>query len=130
MIDIGQQIDGYRLIKHIGKGGFSYVYRAEALDASNPHRVVAIKILHSDAPSIYLHQMRNEALQAQKLSHPNIVKIYCFEITKPPHYLIMEYASQGSLRKCYLEGEKLALDIIVSYTKQIAEALDYMHKKN
>jgi serine/threonine protein kinase len=129
MIDIGQQIDGYRLIKLIGKGGFSYVYKAEALDASNPHRVVAIKILHLDAPSIYLYQMRNEAMQAQKLNHPNIVKIYYFETTKTPHYLIMEYASQGSLRS-YLEGKQLSLDIIVSYTKQISEALDYMHKKN
>lgn len=39
---IGKVIEGYKILKHIGEGKFSYVYQAERIDDS---KLVAMKII-------------------------------------------------------------------------------------
>src|SRR5262249_36553547 len=43
-------------------------------------------------------------------------------------YLVMEYAAHGTLLERHPRGTKVPVDQVVSYTKQIAQALYYAHE--
>jgi serine/threonine protein kinase len=45
-------------------------------------------------------------------------------------YLVMEYAPLGTLRHLYPRGTPMPLPKVVSYIKQVAEALQYAHDQN
>src|SRR5205085_92847 len=42
---------------------------------------------------------------------------------------VMEYAPNGTLRKLHPQGTRVPLDTIVSYVKQVVEALHYLHQQ-
>jgi len=42
----------------------------------------------------------------------------------------LDYASNGTLRKLYPRGTRLPLSTIVSYAKQLADALQYAHDQH
>lgn len=136
MQDRSNQILGhYRLIRPLGKGGYAEVYLAEN---TNLGIEVAIKVLKSrELQSYEQEEFRDEAKLIALLDHPHIVKIYDYavEINKRGAdgsipYIVMEYARYGSLRQHYPRGTAVPLPKIVSYTRQIAEALQYAHDSN
>ncbi|CAG19078.1 hypothetical serine/threonine protein kinase [Photobacterium profundum SS9] len=125
----------YRIESRIGHGGMCDVYRAtdlllEAAGASSPF--VAIKALQNE----FFNQpeaakvLINEAQTTQKLSHPNIIRVYDFGIDKKICYLVMEY----------LDGE--TLDVVIQRSRphglpykraiplldQMLSALKYAHQ--
>ncbi len=134
---IGQQIDNYRIIKHIDRGGMADVYLAEDV---NLKRQVALKImldiLAVDAE--FVQRFRREAQTVARLNHPNIVQVYTVGMTATQSqtaqrpYIAMRYIEGGSLRdklKQLAQRNKLltteqALNII----RQIALALIAAHK--
>jgi eukaryotic-like serine/threonine-protein kinase len=134
---IGQQIDGYRIIKHIDRGGMADVYLAEDVDLK---RKVALKIM-LDTLSIdaqFVQRFRREAQTVARLNHPNIVQVYTVGMTATQSqtgqrpYIAMRYIEGGSLRdklqqlaqrKKLLKTEQ-ALNIV----RQIALALIEAHK--
>lgn len=76
LITKGGKIDGrYEIVKTIGDGGMANVYLAydTMLD-----RNVAVKILRGDLANDekFVRRFRREAMNASKMSHPNIVKIH------------------------------------------------------
>jgi serine/threonine protein kinase len=61
------------------------------------------------------------------LVHPNIVRLLDFDVKEGRPFLVLDYASNGSLRQRYPKGERVPLDLVVSYTKQVASALQFAH---
>ena len=73
---LGQQIDQYRVIHHIDRGGMADVYLAEDVDLE---RKVALKVMLdalSAADPQFAERFRREAITVAKLDHPNIVQVY------------------------------------------------------
>src|SRR5256885_8287045 len=121
---VGQQLGKYRLLNLIGKGSFAEVYLGEHLHLNTQ---AAIKVLHAQFTSEGRERFYTEARTVARLVHPHIVRILDFDIEDGIPFLVMEYAPNGTLRQRHPKGTRVPLDIVVSYVKQVADALQYIH---
>lgn len=125
-IGAGQLLGNYRLIHLLGRGGFADVYLAEHIYLGTH---VAIKVLSMRLTSDNVELFIKEARTAANLVHPHILRVLDFGIEQSIPYLVMDYARNGTLRQRHPKGSILPLETIVSYTKQIAPALQYIHER-
>jgi serine/threonine protein kinase len=124
MIDrVGQQLGDYRLMRLIGKGGFADVYLGEHIRRKT---LTAVKVLHARLAQDNLKSFLNEA-RSFRLKHTHIMQILDFGLEDDTGYLVMDYAPNGSLRQRHPKGSQLPLPTIVTYVRQIADALQYAH---
>jgi len=121
---IGQQLGSYILTDFLGQGSFAAVYLGEHLRL---HNHAAIKVLHTRLAEESVEHFLAEARIIARLNHPHIVRVFDFNVENGIPYLVEDYASNGTLRWRHPIGTKLPLDVVVNYTKQIAEALQYAH---
>jgi predicted ATPase/class 3 adenylate cyclase/DNA-binding CsgD family transcriptional regulator len=121
---VGQQLGNYRLLRLIGRGSWASVYLGEHLHLGTQ---AAIKVLHTYLTSEGSEQLRSEARTMARLMHPHIVRVLDFDVEDGIPFLVMEYAPNGSLRQRHPKGTRVPLDSVVSYVKQMAEALHYIH---
>ncbi|HLI89997.1 MAG TPA: serine/threonine-protein kinase [Ktedonobacteraceae bacterium] len=125
MVDrVGQQLGNYRLVRLLGQGGFAEVYLGEHIYLETP---AAIKVLHTRLTEGDAEHFRNEARTIARLVHPHIVRVLDFGVQETTPYLVEDYAPNGTLRRLYPRGSRLPLATIVSYVRQIADALQYAH---
>jgi predicted ATPase/serine/threonine protein kinase/DNA-binding CsgD family transcriptional regulator len=122
----GQQIGNYRLLQLIGQGSFAEVYLGEHLHLGTQ---AAIKVLHSQFTSEEKEQFYTEARTLARLIHPHIIRIHDFAVEDDTPFLVMDYAPNGSLRQRHPRGTRVPIADVVSYVKQMAEALDYIHEQ-
>lgn len=121
----GQQFGEYLLIRCLGKGSYGEVYLGQHLEE---HSQVAIKVLYETTP-VSLDRFRQEARTIARLQHPHIVKLLGFDAEQGIPYLVMDYAPNGTLRDRHPVGTQLPFSSVISYVKQIAEALQYAHEQ-
>jgi len=121
---VGQQLGNYRLLKLIGRGSFAEVYLGEHQHLNTQ---AAIKVLNTHFTSEDKDRFYAEARTIARLTHPHIVRILEFDVNDGFPFLIMEYAPNGTLRQRHPKGTRVPLDIVVSYIKQVANALQYIH---
>jgi serine/threonine protein kinase len=120
-----QRLGNYWITGFLGRGGFADVYLGEHISL---RRLSAIKVLNGRPTQEKLERFWTEASITVELPHRHIVQVFDFDEESAPPFLVMQYARYGSLEDCH-RGERLPLDTIVSYVKQIAEALDYAHRR-
>lgn len=121
---IGKQLGNYQITRLLGEGGFAQVYLGEHIYLGTQ---AAIKVLSAQAGND-LDWFLKEARTIARLVHPNIVRVLEFGVEEGSlPYLVMDYAPNGTLRQRHAQGEQLPLSSIVSYAKQVAEALQYAH---
>ena len=70
-----------------------------------------------------------EAQTISTLVHPSIIRVFDYDVQDGMPFLVMDYASGGSLRKRHPRGSVVPLSQIVSYVKQVADALQYAHEQ-
>ncbi|MEB3429513.1 Stk1 family PASTA domain-containing Ser/Thr kinase [Citroniella saccharovorans] len=121
----------YNIIEKVGTGGMAYVYKAEDKILK---RLVAIKVLKEQfiEDQEFSKKFEIEAQSAARLSHPNIVNVYDVGTDRIDdriiHYIVMEYINGRTLKDLIREKGKLSTTEAVSYSKQIASALDLAHR--
>lgn len=124
MVDyIGQRLGNYQLTRLLGEGSFARVYLGEHIYLNTQ---AAIKILNTQLADD-LDGFRTEARTIARLIHPNIVRVLDFGVEGNTPFLMLDYAPNGTLRQRHPRGTLLPLSIVVSYIKQMAEALQYAH---
>jgi serine/threonine protein kinase len=108
------------------------VYRA--ID-SQLLRPVAIKVMHPQFAIQTEFQQRflQEARASAKLDHPNIIRIYEFDLDNRQLYMVTELVQGGSLRdylkRLYDERKFIDVAEALALTRQVAFALDYAHSE-
>ncbi len=125
----GFNLGKYRLLERVGVGGMGQVFLGEHTIMKNR---VAIKILppaRAAEPSA-LGRFYREARAAARLDHPNVVHTHDIDQDGNLHYIVMDYVEGPNLSDVVKRFGPLPLDRAISYTHQIASALDYaQHRK-
>ncbi len=122
---VTQQLGNYRLVRHLGRGGFADVYLGIHIHLKTQ---AAIKVLHTELTSSDFEKFRTEARTIARLEHPHIVRVLDFGIDGYTPYLVMAYAPNGTLRQRHPRGTRLSLATIIPYVRQVANALQYAHQ--
>ena len=132
----------YRTVKQLGQGGMGSVWLVE--DTQLDNRPFAVKML----PSILVsnkrayRQLKDEALVAMKLTHPNIVTLRAFEENGGNPFLVMDYVDGQTLddylaEQCGTTGTTGTSPVtpgipeadVIRILRPIAAALDYAHEQ-
>jgi serine/threonine protein kinase len=125
----------YEVLNELGKGAMGVVYLAKDPVIG---RLVAIKTIKNsqsgedDSESReFRERFVREAQTAGILSHPNIVTIHDIGEDTESHasFIAMEYIEGRNLKSLLAEKNKFSWDGIADLIAQIAEALDYAHRK-
>src|SRR3989442_3404392 len=109
---LGRQIGNYRLLRLLGQGGFADVYLGEHLYLKTH---AAIKVLHTHLASRDVHRFIAEAQTIARLNHSHIVRVFDFGLDGTMPYLIMDYASNGTLRQMHPRGSIVPITLVIAY---------------
>lgn len=135
--EIGPQNRRYRLERLIGMGGMGQVWLATdlATHAELGHSdQVALKILPPQLTQSATHAklLIEEATQARKLAHENIVRVY--EWAQDPatssYFIIMEYLEGQDLDAILAHEGPMALERVCQLLQPVGEALHYAWDKH
>lgn len=127
--EVGADLGGYRLLKEIGVGGMSVVYRAERADADF-EQTVAVKLLqrrlHADNAE---QRFRAEQQVLARLDHPNIARLLDGGLTEGDRpYLVMEYVDGRPITE-YAADHDLGLEARLDLLEQVMEAVRAAHRQ-
>ncbi len=127
MIEIGQDVAHYRILRRVGRGGMGEVWEAED---SKLKRRVALKVLtpelagHEDR----LQRFQREAEAVAALNHPNIVTIHSVEEAGGMHFLTMELVEGQTLAEILPKGG-FDLERFFEIAVPLAKAVTAAHQK-
>jgi serine/threonine protein kinase len=120
--------DHLQIISCLGAGGMSVVYKAKDLLLN---RTVAVKILHSHSalnPKNVL-RFRQEAMAASKIDHPNVIRIYEFNVPEDGQpYLVMDYIEGQSLAELIASNGPIEVQRAISLMGIICDGLQCAHE--
>ncbi len=120
-------IPGYRRARLLARGSVSQLYVAESEKAE---LLVVLKVTPSQRDDSGIDQSFERFLQeyeiAERIRHPNIVRLYELGIADDHAYLAMEYFPRGDLRRRMKSG--LAPAEALNYSAQIADVLSAIHE--
>ena len=122
----GRRLGNYRLVRHLGHGGFAEVYLGEQVYLKSE---AALKILLTSPKGEDVERFLLEAQTLVGLKHSNIVRVMEFGVEGAIPFLVMDYAPGGTTRQRYPTGTRLPLATTVAYIKQAAGGLQYAHNR-
>ncbi len=149
-LKIGSTLQGgkYKIESVLGQGGFGITYLAnqEMLD-----RKVCIKEFffkeycerdettsqvslgtqnNKEMVERFMAKFIKEARVISQLNHPNIVGIHDIFTENNTAYYVMDFIQGKSLQDVVKEEGAISEMRALNYTRQVADALEYMHNKN
>ena len=121
--------DRYRVVRRLGEGGMGSVWLAE--DTKLDNRKVAVKMLPAvlAGKKAACRLVKQEALTAMKLSHPNIATVRTFEEDAGNPFLVMDYIEGRGLDDILGDQGALPEAVALKLLAPVAAALDYAHGK-
>jgi serine/threonine-protein kinase len=123
-LEVGEQIDSYRIEEPVARSGMASIYRATD---TRDNRIVALKVPHPDleADPILFDRFQREAGIGEKLDHPKVMRVFGGE-KRCRIYMVMEWCEGRLLRQIMDEG-RLSHDRAIRIAIGILEALEYIH---
>ncbi|MBS0486192.1 MAG: protein kinase [Proteobacteria bacterium] len=122
-----RRLGDYELVELIGEGGMGVVYRARQ---HGLNRDVAVKLLAAGpwASREFVQRFVDEAQNAARMQHPNIVTIYEVGSAEELHFFSMRLIRGESLAALLKREGKLDPRCAAALLRTIAEAVDYAHR--
>ncbi len=132
MLEIGTEVNQYRIQKHLGTGTFVEVYLATHTFL-NVDR--AIKILRKDHPQItealfndYYQRYKLEWQVAAQIHHPNLVEVYDLFEWNDALIAVVEYAPNGTLSEQLELAGRPSEDYVMDVLRDCATGLYQLHQ--
>ena len=125
---IGINIENYKIVSLLGKGGMGIVYKAYDTKLD---RYVAIKMLNpqNNDNERFTERFKREAKNQAKLMHPNIATVYGFIEYENLLGIVMEYIEGDSLEKIIYKRKRISLIDSVYIIQQVLKGLGFAHSK-
>ncbi len=124
---VGQRFGDYWLRRRLGGGAFGDVHLGEHVHDRSLAAVKAMqmRLTRSAELRAFINEVRTFRLQ-----HPHIVRVLDVGIASDETpFLVMEYASNGTLRDRHPKGSRLPLTMVLAYVTPLASALQYAHDR-
>ena len=119
----GQTIGKYRILSHLGSGGFGSVYLAEDTWID---KKVAIKVPHKQ--NLDFGDLLKEPRLLASMSHPNIVTMLTAEKLDDLFFIVLEYVPGETLEQVIMREGALDITRALDYTCQMCNAVDHAHR--
>jgi len=120
-------IDGYRIDRLVGEGGFGQVWRATRTDDGS---LVAIKVLHAELVRSHdaLTRFERELSAIERLDHRHVVRALGHgALADGRPYLVLEFIEGPSLRDVIHERRALPPIEMLAILEPLCDALDVAH---
>lgn len=126
MMNAGERLGRYKIVRKIGEGGMGEVYLAEDTKLG---RRVALKILPSSVAldTDRMLRLAHEAKSASALNHPNIITIYEINDEDEAPFIAMEYV-EGETLAVKIKRNEFDLQKNLDVAIQVAAALAAAHE--
>ncbi len=119
--------DRYRFERELGRGGMATVYLARDL---KHQRDVAVKVLSPEFHgTAFVDRFFREIRFAAGLAHPNILPLHDSGEADGQLFYVTPYLEGESLRARLDREGRLATDIAIGFAGEVADALDYAHRR-
>jgi serine/threonine-protein kinase len=119
----GQSIGKYRILSHLGSGGFGSVYLAEDTWID---KKVAIKVPHKQ--NLDVADLLKEPRLLASMSHPNIVTMLTAEKVDDVFFMVLEYVPGETLEHLIMREGALDLARALDFSCQLCNAVDHAHR--
>ena len=120
-----RRLGDYELHETLGEGGMGVVYRARQLSLD---REVAVKVLSAQwATRNFTDRFREEAQNAARLQHPNIVAIHEVGTIEDRHFYSMRLVRGETLADLRRRAGRLEPAQAAALMVPIARAIEYAH---
>jgi eukaryotic-like serine/threonine-protein kinase len=123
-LEIGDQIDSYRIEAQVSRSRIATIYRATDL---RDGRKVALKVPDPEMETdpFLLERFRRAAMIGEKLGHHGVMRVFG-EVERSRVYMVMEWCEGKPLRQIMDAGE-VAQERAIRVTTAVLEALQYLH---
>ncbi len=142
----GYVLDGYRIQRVLGKGGFGITYLAVDVDLNMP---VAIKEMLPDGIATRVggsqvvaqspsqeegfrwakKRFIDEARTLARLQHPSVVRVQRLLEANGTAYIVMEYVEGRGLDEWLKQRPRVTEAELLSIVKPLMEGLEYVHRQ-
>ena len=124
-VSVGEKLDQYQLTEVIARSGMASIFKAidTAPVRPSPSRFPTFS---SRVDVVFYSRFQREEEVGRRLDNPHIVKVLTPE-KKSRMYIAMEYVDGISLRALMRDLRPMPLDRALDYSRQLCEALVYMH---
>ena len=124
---LNKSINGYTIMSFLGNGAQAVVWYAE----NRIGKPAAVKVLNPDLSldETNVERFRNEARVMERLTHPNIRKVYGYGMLEGRPCMVMEYLEGADLKLKMKNGERFSDKEMRKWWGQLADALNYSHSQ-
>ena len=132
-LDIGSVIGNYRVVRCIGQGGMGTVYEVEHIELGVHYALKTFTFDPSgEAGDTLKTKFFEEGKVLARLKHPNIAHVFDLaidEVTQLPYFVmdLVTYEDGESYTAEDVNHEDIDEELVYSWFKQVAAALDYIH---
>jgi serine/threonine protein kinase len=125
---VGQEVDGFRILDELGRGGMGIVYKVENIVLKRTEALKIISpLLVRDAQ--FLRRFQHEAQALAQIHHTNIVTVYTMRQSTLGHYITMEYVEGRTLAEYLVSQPDLSYQRDLPLIKQLPAAFAYAHER-
>lgn len=122
VLDVGQSLDGYRVLRVIHSGTRSHLYLVKSA-ADDALAVLKAPSENFAEDAQYLEGFIREQWVGRRIDHPAVMKIYARPESSPFLYHLCEYVEGQTLRQWLFDNPRPALETVRNLTREIITGL-------
>jgi serine/threonine protein kinase len=124
----GKQLEGFRILRCVGRGGMSVVYRAQEESTGElvALKMMSYRLIYDRGALVRFHQ---EAEILQSLDHENIARLKRLFPAFHTYFLVMELCEGVDLQRLVQACGPLPESRVRPILGQLARALEYVHAR-
>ena len=132
-LEVGDEVDQYRIVRELGQGGMGAVYEVEHVKLGVRYALKTFTLQDGHA-ELFRQRFLAEGKVLARLSHPNIARVFDlnYDDEVGVAYFVMDlvhYKDGESYTLADLETGGADEDHLIKWFSQMASALDYIHNE-